>query len=338
MEGGMRSLVLLIPLVGCAQPTVDLDLKSVLATSTRGAAVHEGGRLADVAMADQICRVDIDSGAVLGDTDPTDQSERLLDARADALALSNGRLWTIPDDGQAAEVPLTVEPIDGRITDAGILALFTADDGTCGLALWDGASATGLGTGLVRCDGDVAFDVDATTGVAWITDGKGMVSVTPDGVVSEFDATVDTVEWDGADGLAVVAKKLDNWIVGVSADGSTAWTVEVDGELVDLSVADEEGLIVASVANDHGGEIVVLRGATGEQVVSHEVPDQPIVEFSPDGTALALEAPDAIYFYSVDPNASVLDTPTARQVDGAHGVAGGSALVGTAIAIVMIVD
>lgn len=335
----MRSLVLLIPLVGCAQPTVDLDLKSVLATSTRGAAVHEGGRLADVAMADQICRVDIDSGAVLGDTDPTDASERLVDARSDlALALSNGKLWTIPSSGDAAEVPLTIAPIDGRITDDGILALFAAEDGSCGLAFWDGQSATGLGTDLVRCDGAVAFDVDASTGVAWITDGEGMVSVTPDGVVSEFDATVDAVEWDAADGLAVVAKKLDNWIAGVSADGSTAWTVEVDGQLVDVSVADEEGLVVASVANDQGGEIIVLRGATGEQVVSHDVPDQPIVEFSPDGTALALETPDAIYFYAVDPHASVMDTPTARQVDGAHGVAGGSALVGTAIAIVMIVD
>ena len=331
----MRQLSLLVLLSGCSASTVDLDLLSTMEATSRGVAVHDGGHLASVAMADQICQVDLTTGEVVADTDPSAATESLLDARGNfALALSDG-LFELPLGGDVKSIPFTVAPIDGRITDDGVVALYDAD-GACGVARWNGTDASGFTTDALACDG--AVGVDASADATWIADGGLVASILNDGTVNLYDVGADIVAWNAADQLAVVGLRGDNRVRGLRTDGTAAWEIQVAGDLQAVDAASTEGLVVLSVTDAVGGRVVVLDGTNGDTLVEHVVPEAVGVAIADDGRSLALSTSDAIYFYGVDPKASPLDTPTTTQVAGIAGVSGATAFVGTTLAIVAIVD
>jgi hypothetical protein len=333
----MRLLALLV-LTGCSS-TVDLDLRTVLPTAARGVAVHDGGQVADVAMADQVCQIHIPSGAVVGDINPSEGAERLVDAAGAAtLALGDG-LFTL-GDGAADAVPLTITPIDGRFATQGVVGLFATDDAACGLARWDGASATGQAIPGTDCSGEVGFDLDPAEGVAWVADGATLTATAASGEVVVYDVAtdgIDAVAWDGAAGVAVVYARGGDELTAFSPKHGVTWATRVAGRLQSVAVADAEGVVVASVATDHGGQILVIDGHTGAALAEHAVPDVPEVAISPDGTGLALQTPDAVYFYTVDPHASPLDTPSTAQSEGATGLSGGTSMLGALLAAAIVV-
>lgn len=331
----MRGLTILVLLTGCSASTVDLDLMSTLEAASRGVVVHDGGHLASVAMADQICQVDITTGAVVNDTDPSDATESLLDARGNmALALSDS-LFELPLGGDVATVPFTVAPLDGRLTDTGVVALF-ADGDACGVARWDGAAATGFATDALGCGDGVAMDTSADA--TWIADGARVGSVSIDGEVALYDVAADLVAWDAADALAVVSLRGSDRVRALTGDGHAAWEVQVAGTVEALDVAAAEGVVVVSLVDDNGGRVLVLDGATGDALVEHLVPEVVGVAIADDGRSLALSTLTDVFFYSVDPHASPLDTPTTTQVEGLAGVTGATAFIGTTLAVVAIVD
>lgn len=313
-----------------ADQSVDLPLRSVLAAATDGVAVHDGARYADAGMIDAICLVDTKSALVVGDHDLLDGTERVFDAhRQTTLAGSGRQLFEIPTEGEARALPLDVEAIDGRVLDDGVAILFAADEG-CGVAFHGDAGTVAWGV-AATCDDDVGFAVDRATGTAWIADGDSLVSVRADGEARRFEAAdADLVAWDAADEVVVFASRGGDFVAALHPDGEIAWSVGVGGGVTDLGAAGGAGLVVVSVASDAGGEIVVLGGAAGEQIVSQITPVAPEVTFASDGLSLALATSDAVYFYDVDPYAHPMDTPTTEQMSSIRGV-GGGAMAGQAM-------
>lgn len=328
-----------------ADRSVDLPLRSVLAAATEGVAVHDGARYADAGMIDAICLVDTKSAMVVGDHDLLDGSERVFDAHRGVTLAGSGRaLFEIPTEGEATALPLDVDAIDGRLLDDGVAVLFATAitrppvgrDATaaavygCGVAFHGDAGTTAWGI-EAACDATTGFAVDRATGTAWIADGASLTAVRPDGTATRFeDADADLVAWDAADEVVVFAQSGGDFVGALHADGTVAWSVGVEGAVADLGAAGGAGLVVVSVATDAGGEIVVLGGAAGEQIVSHLTPEAPDVTFASDGLSLALATGDAVYFYDVDPLARPMDTPTTDQMSTIKGV-GGGAIAGQAL-------
>lgn len=331
----MRLWPIVVLLSGCSASQVDLDLMSVLDTNARGVAVHDGGHLASVAMSDQICQVDLTTGAVVQDNDPSEKQESLLDAKGTvALALSDN-LFELPLDGEVTSPPFQVTAVDARLSGAGLMALYRSKGG-CGVALWDGTDATGFTTDVVSCDGAVGLATSADA--AWVADGDAVAAIDTAGNVSLYDAQADLVGFDLADNLAIIGLRGGTSLAAIDAGGQAAWEVSLSGGLHALDVAATEGLVVVSLADDHGGRVLVLDGATGLAIAEHVVPEAVGVAFADDGRALALSTDTQVYFYEVDPTASAFDTPSVAQVDGKKGLGGAAALVGTTLAVVAIVD
>jgi outer membrane protein assembly factor BamB len=171
----------------------------------------------------------------------------------------------------------------------------------------------------MSCDG-AGFTADRVVGTAWIADGSSLASITREGSISRFEGVdADLVRWDSRNQGVVIANVGGDTLRASRADGTIAWTVKVAGQIHDLEIAGGAGLVVASVGSDAGGEIVVLDGLTGGQVVSHQVPEAVDVSISSDGLSLALLASDAVYFYDLDPNAGLMDLPTTEQVQDMNG-------------------
>jgi hypothetical protein len=334
-----RSLPLLLALVTAGACTsapdqVDLDLRATLNARTHGVALHDNG-LADAAMAGQICLVDTVTGDVLGDRDLTDGSESVLDARGDrALGLADGRLHQLSGADITADEDLGLHAADARLMDDGFAAIAPTDD-ACTVEF---SASTGTSAWSVpgACGG---FAVDADGGAAWIADGTALTAVQPDGAMLSLpDAGVDTVEWDGADGLAIVASTAGSLVTGVDGAGEPAWTVEVRGTVHDLATS-ESGLVVASVEQPGGGgEIVVLDGADGTQLVSHLTPDVADVIISGDGLSIGLVTADQVHFYDLTPDARPMDAPTAEQTAGVDGAGAGWTVLWGAAAACVILD
>jgi hypothetical protein len=332
----VRRLFLLVPLVAACAPeaSVELHARSMLSARTEGVVLHDGGRFADAAMEDALCVIDTGAPLVVGDRDPAEGSERLLDAiGTTTLASGGGILWALDQDGTDAEL-LHTETLDARFLGGGVAAL-VADGGACGVAFTGSEAAWSVGG---DCSDQVGFAVDPASEMAWLADGERLVGVDASGEGQSFEVGADLVAWDAADGWLVVAEEGGDFVAAVSPGGDVGWSVAVDGAVRDIATASAEGLVVVSVEQPDGGEIVVLDGATGEQIVSHLTPEAPEVEVSGDGLSLALVTGDAVYFYDVDPNANPMDTPTTEQMEGLRGV-GGGAVAGTALfTAAMIVD
>lgn len=314
-----------------AEPGVSLQMRSMMAKSTEGVVMQDGAVLGDAGMADWICVIDTVTGAVVGDQDLGDGADKLLDAHgATALAESNGLLYTLDSTTLAPTPSLPVAAISGRVLDDGVTALYQQNG--CGVAFSTSAGDVAWGLDGVTCDTGVGFAANRSRGDAWVADGKSLATVSAAGVVRTFpEVNADLVDWDSANNTAVIAAHGDDLVRAVDADGLISWGVQVSGNVHDVAVAGAAGLVVVSIARDNGGEIAILDGATGDQLVSYLTPEVPNIEISSDGRSIALTTDTAVYFYDFDPASNPMDTPTTAQVTDVNGVGAGT-LIGVPIA------
>lgn len=317
----------IIPLIlatACtAEPSISLTTRSVLQAPADEIALQDGSGLADAAMVGQICVIDTEAGEAITDHDLADGIDRLLDAHAGlALAEAGGDLFALDGTTLEAVPALGVNAFSGVVLDDG-LAILGQDVNGCAVGFGDSVwSVPGL-----ACDG-AGFAADRASGTAWIADGSALASVTREGRIAMFEGVdADLVKFDTRNQSVVLSSVGSDTLRASRADGTIAWTVKVAGLVQDVEVAGGAGMVVASVRTDAGGEIIVLDGLTGGQVVTHPVPEAVDVSISSDGLSLALLAADAVYFYDVDPNAGLLDTPTTEQVSDMNG-ASSTAILG----------
>jgi hypothetical protein len=310
---------------------VSMPMRSMMAKSTEGVVLHDGAVLGDAGMADWICVIDTQTGDVLGDQDLGLGTDTLLDAHGDiALAKSEGRLFTLDSATLVPTPSMDIDAISGRVLDDGVAALFDQDG--CGVAFSRSEGDVAWSLGDRTCDATMGFAADRETGNAWLADGTSLTTVSPDGQVNTFgDVFADMVDWDAANGNAIIANSGDDMIRAVGIDGTVSWGVRVSGQVHDIAVAGGAGLVVASVTQSDGGEIAILDGLSGEQLVSYRTPEIPTIEISSDGRSLALVTSDAVYFYDVNPDGSFMDTPTTEQVTDTNG-AGAGTIIGIPVA------
>ncbi len=317
----------LIPLVlatACsAEPTISLTTRSVLQVPADEVALQDGTGLADAAMIGQICVIDTVAGEALADHDLADGVDRLLDAHNGiALAVAGGDLFSLDGTTLEAVPALGVNAFSGVVLDDG-LAILGQDANGCAVGFGDSVwSVPGL-----ACEG-AGFAADRASGTAWIADGSALASITRDGRISTFEGVgANLVRFDARNHGVVLSNVGSDTIRAARSDGTIAWEVRVAGTVQDVEVAGGAGLVVASVGSAAGGEIVVFDGLTGGQVVTHPVPEAVDVSISSDGLSLALLGSEAVYFYDVDPDAGLLDTPTTEQVQDMNG-ASSTAILG----------
>lgn len=341
----MRRIAFLAPaliLTACeATPELGFQHVAMLPTATSGVVLRSDGR-ASVAMDDQVCVISTTTGEVLGDVDPAEGAEKLLDARGDrVLAAANGSIFTLsrtsPEDGVLASQRL--DTLSARLTDTGAVALVRLNQG-CALA-WthDDTFATAQTVTDISCDSAV-LAVDPRTEVAWVADGQQLLRMAPNGDFERWsDVQADRVEVASAVSTVLLARTGESWLTAVTDTGEEAWTRSLSGPLVDIHTSSDGEVAAVSVEDPYGGGLLITEVSTGATLGEHPLPDAPTVRLSDTGDQLALVTPEEVHFYAVDTSVDPWESPAV--VPGVKGgglgkTVGAAAVVGTAVAVTLV--
>jgi len=342
---------LLVPtlLTGCASDTdMGFSLRAVLDARTDGVRLLDDGATGHAAMIDQLCTFDASVGDVTGDLDLGVGQEELLDASGDvALARLNDTLYRVRSDGQVLD-SVVLDARDARLVGEQSVALVAHDDG-CAVAWLHDGQATAWAVPGTDCHDQVAFDVDRSTGTAWIADGEHLARLTPAGEFARFDDVgADLLAWDPSTGGVVLGAQRAGWVQAVDPAGEPLWTRRFEGGLTDVDTAGAASMVALMIREDDaGGALEIVGSETGELTHRYRLPHTADLAFSSQGHSLGLVTSDRVFLYDVETDVSLVDTPSSRgasRVDpwGGIGVsAGGStatAAVGTAIAVLLILD
>lgn len=326
--------------VGCtSDPSVAFTAVSQLDVPTNGVVVRDGA-LADAAMADQVCVLDVQAGRALFDSDLGVGTDRLLDAYGDrTLAALGDEVAVLPRDGGSPVESWTLDARDGRLTDDGVVLVSQVDG--CAVTFIDDATASFRVPG-VDCAGALAMAVDRPAGLVWLADGRALARIGSDGAFARWDdVPADALSLDAAGGL-VLGALGDDWLQTIDSDGEPVWNVVLDGPLVDVEVAPGSGLAGVVVGDaDSRSHLALVDVATGVDVGDHPLPTEVDVAFSGDGHTMALMHPEGVVFYDVDVDRGALalpDGPIGRGAAGAAAGLGAGAVLGTALMIAVVMD
>ncbi len=320
-----------------SDPAVGFTLVSVLPESTAGVVVQDDA-VASAAMTNRICVLDTVNAEVVGDIDPGEQDEVLLDAWGDRALATDGReLFEIPrtdlDDGIRNRWRLPV--LQAQLSEAGPVVL-TDSDGLCGLTWTLNGANTALQIPGTDCTGTVGLTVERDTGAAWIADGNALARVTPDGGFTRWDGvSADEVVWDAHMSQVLFGQLDGGWIQAADSTGNLLWSRPVGGTLQDIEVAGNSGVSALMVdIGDNLNDIDLLDSLTGDSVGTHPLPGFADMAFSDSGTSMALVTPDEVLFYSVDTDVGMLDVATGITNTPSLSISGGEAgLLGVAGAV-----
>ncbi len=325
---------LILVLSACtSEPSVGLHLDSTMQARTQGVVLHDGGELGNAGMFDQICVFDSERAEVVGDLDLGDSEERLLDAHGDlALAVTDQMVYefTRTDLGVATPI-LSADAIAARVLDDGIAAL-VVEDGACGIA-FDTSDVQAFYPVGFDCDRSTGFTADRASGTVFVGDGRDLTRVTADGQTITWPGEQATIlAFDAQHQQVIMAMPGSSTVRAANMEGEQVWGVDLSGAVASLAAAEAEGII--SVVVDQGaagGEMVMVDGLDGVQVVSHLTPTIADVTFSSDGLSMALITPDQVHLYDVDPDLQPMATPTSYQASELGAVVGTGSAVGGSI-------
>lgn len=286
----MRGWWMVLVAGGCTPEGVGLELLSALPGEVEGVALD--GRQARVGMADQVCDVDVLTGEVTRDLQPTAQRERVLDAWGEqVLGTVPDGLFVLDEEAVALYPWRVVDAALDPATDAPV-ALLETDGGGCLVAFGTDARAIDE----LDCTQLPGFAFDAGSGTAWVADGHLLVRVPREGTPTAWEAGVDQVVALG-DG-AVVGRRGGTRLDAVDSQGERAWTGWLrEGQGVDQLTPFGSGVVVMA-SDRRGGELVIF-GADGSEQGVHPLPGIGGVSVDDAGQTLALTTPDATLFYRV---------------------------------------
>ena len=339
----MNKLMVVVALgtaVGCtSDPGVAFTAVSQINVATNGVVVRDGA-MADAAMAEQVCVLDVQAGRALFDSDLGVGTERLLDAYGDrTLAALGDEVATLPRDGGPVTESWAIDARDGRLIDNGVVLVSQADG--CAVTFVEDTTASFRVPGL-DCGGARAMAIDRRAGFVWLADGRSLARIDREGEFSRWDdVPADALSLDAAGGL-VLGALGDDWLQTITADGEPVWNVVLDGPLVDLEVAPGSGMAGVVVGESRGrSRLALVDVATGIDVGDHPLPTEVDVAFSGDGHTRALMHPEGVLFYDVEVDRGALDLPDGPIGRGASGAAAGlgaGAVLGTALMIAVMAD
>lgn len=348
----MRATLVLLPVTllagACASNSdVGFSLRAVLEAETQGVRLLDDGTTGHAAMMDQLCTFDVDNGGVLDDADLGEGQEVLLDATGElALARVGGTLHTVDALGQSVRTA-RMQALDARLYGNQTVALVDHVEG-CAVA-WLGDEVTAWAVPDTTCGGNVAFDLDRTSGAAWVADGSSLTRVTPDGEFLRIDdVDADLLVWEPTTGGVVMGSRGEAWIQSVDGAGEVQWTRSLGGTLSDVDVARSASMVALMIEEGDRGALEIVSADAGDLTHRYRLPETAELAFSSEGRDLALVTGERAYLYDVETDISLVDTPSTRgasQADpwlgmdvGAGGSNTATAVVGTAVAVLLIVD
>jgi hypothetical protein len=306
----MQKLLVFIPAFGllfacnAAPEQGTLAWRSTLHAQTRGIGLHRDGTTGHAGMWGTNCPFETVNGTVTGDADLPDEDEEVQDVGEshlgdDSVILVIDDTLFLLDKGTGVyeQDDFPVEDLrEGRFGADGIVTLRGEGEG-CAIDWYADHTLTST-THLDSCPADVAFDVDPTTGTAALVSERSVQLVTAAGATTTT-VTGDLVAWDRENDLVYVAEMGATRISAIRPDGSTAWAVDVAGDIAAIDAAGTPGGAALSVATADGrGELMLLDAANGSVVATVGTPAAATgVEASPDGSTIALIRPDAAHFY-----------------------------------------
>ncbi|MCO4747119.1 MAG: PQQ-binding-like beta-propeller repeat protein [Proteobacteria bacterium] len=323
----MRNTLLVCALIACStDPDVHFTQLASLPATTDGVVLWPDGETAEAAMADQVCTVDLHGGDILGDVDPSESREQLLDGDGTrSLVRAGGTLYLLPSGEAVVDGALAA-----RLVDSGVRALLS-HDGEC--VVTDGVTAVGIPE--TRCDGPVDFDVDPVSGTAWIADGHALSVLGPDGQFARRDGLrAERVRFDSASASVLITED-GNSLSRLDADGDRLWTVMMDGPILDLELSTRAGVAAVMVDEDQGGRLQIVDAESGDVVGEHPLPGTADVTLSEAGDRMALATEDEVLFYEVRSDGGALRLPQAGGAERWSGLGVAGVVAGIGFTVVL---
>lgn len=280
----------------------------VVYTSSRGVAINDAGTDAQIGMYGTTCVADAQTGAVGDDYDFPSSAESVTDAGqiagSDAVAVvSSEGAHVIVEPGSWTESTVADFPVDAavdaQIVPDGLVILAEDFDEGCQVT-WTGSHAS-EDLDPAFCSGLNTLAVDPDTGRAIVGNEFGVVSVTPGEGATPLADSGDLIAQDRYAGLTYIAQTGESWVMGVEADGSVRWEVDLSGSVLSLSDLGWRESAVALVNTDGSSEVVRIDAETGDMSLLEELPlGAREVVTSDDGRTFAVIRPNEVRFGEFD--------------------------------------
>jgi hypothetical protein len=278
-------------------------------TATIDATAHGfalGDGRATTGMLGMTCGVHLDTGSVFFDLDL--QPGRVQDGTDDreltltSLLVAAPLVHMVPVENPFASQAFLVHGVQqARILDRdGFVALRRTEGDRCEVRTYDDGHLVDsvLLPPEVACDGNLHLALADGAHHLYVAGPSGVWSLL-DGEPAPVGVAGDVLAWDATEGLLYVGERGGEQLVALDAEGE-AWTLELDGPLVDLDDGGERGGVVVAVEAGFGADVIRL-DATGAEV-DRLLFDRPVLDLavSPLGDRLAVGRSDDHAYYRLD--------------------------------------
>ncbi len=290
------SIVALMMFGGCDYQAGQFDHQATLHTQTRGVVVHENGDVAQAGMFGTTCDVYTGDASIGTDYDYASDEEVVTDIHMGEVLIVSPDSIIIQDGRNAGEV---AQPgvVDSRLTDDGFVSV-SGNDAGCSVS-WTGdmTVSTAVDSGLCN---STSMSVDRTNGNAFVGTADGAFGVDADGA-TQIDTVSDLISWDPTAEVLYAATSGGIEVLGLEADGTERWSVQLDGAVASLEAMGTLGQAVVSIQKYSGhGEIVTIDGITGEVLTAVATPSAADdLASSEDGSMVAVTTESAVHFFKM---------------------------------------
>ena len=290
----------LVVATGCTSNQVSFEHQSQLQTRAKGLALLDDSDVAQVGMGGNTCAVQTNSGVIGADFDvAVGEDDVVQDAIGTATVVVGSAGVYVVDQGFGGfgdpQVRLT-DVVQSRLLNDGTVIAVHGQGSDCAIA-WEGGGTVPLAGG---CGGGVA--VDRATGTVFAANGAGLTIADAGGDSIVVPGDFDLVAFDGASEAAYASTGGNSEIHALEADGTPRWAADLGGTITSIDDMGPMGAVAVTMEIDGGiGQLVVLDGATGDQLSQIQLPSAPDqVLVGNNGASMAMVLPNEVHFFSVD--------------------------------------
>lgn len=304
----MRRTILILAaymLAGCDTPSEHLKYISTLPAQANGVRLNHDGTKAYIGMSGMACGIDVQSGSVEQDIDPTEEDEKVEDSTGTLehggvvlTSHSNGihlltesSIQNTLDEGM--EPTLSMKYIYGaRLLSDGFIAL-SADERGCTLTRAHTNRPTStIEIAPLACDSRSQLDIIDTH--RWVIYGPSGVVLVDNNVVHYLNIQADVARVS-SDQTSLMVVYQDT-ATRMSLDGTTLEEININGHFTALERFGQDGSFAVTMDTPQGARFGHL-DAQLHWVTSQPIPEASSIAVSGNGRVVAFILPDAVHFY-----------------------------------------
>lgn len=304
----MRRTILLLAaymLAACDTPAEHLSYISTLPTHAKGIRLNHDGTKAYVGMSGMACGIDVQSGTVEQDIDPTEEDERVedstgtLDRGGVVLTSHSNGIHLLTESSMQevleewAEPTLAMSHVYGaRLLSDGFVALSGEERGCTLTRAYTDRPISTIEIAPLSCDSRSQLDIIDTH--RWVIYGPSGVVVVDNNTAHYLDIQADVARASSDQNTLMVA--YQDTATLVSLHGTTLKEIKIDGHFTALERFGQDGSFAVTMNTPQGARF----GHLDDQlhwVTSQPIPEASSIAVSGDGRVVAFILPDAVHFY-----------------------------------------